>query len=131
RDRSLQPAGGRRPGLPGDDDADAPGPADREEEMSAVHPPRAEAAVDYSRKWFVMTAVVAGILMATIDSSIVNIAFPTLVESLGTTFNVIQWVSLAYLLTNATFTLGVGRLGDVLGKKRLYVTGFAVFTIAS
>jgi EmrB/QacA subfamily drug resistance transporter len=99
--------------------------------MSAVHPPRAEAAVDYSRKWFVMTAVVAGILMATIDSSIVNIAFPTLVESLGTTFNVIQWVSLAYLLTNATFTLGVGRLGDVLGKKRLYVTGFAVFTIAS
>ncbi|MCI0425053.1 MAG: MFS transporter, partial [Actinobacteria bacterium] len=69
---------------------------------------------DYSRKWLVMTAVVAGVLLATIDGSIVNIAFPTLIESLDTTFNVVQWVSLGYLLTVATLTLGMGRLGDVV-----------------
>lgn len=99
--------------------------------MSTTRSPETSESIDYSRKWLVMAAVVAGILLATIDSSIVNIAFPTLVQDLGTTFNVIQWVSLAYLLTNATFTLGVGRLGDVVGKKKLYVLGFAIFTVAS
>jgi EmrB/QacA subfamily drug resistance transporter len=87
--------------------------------------------VDYSRKWLVMIAVVAGVILATIDGSIVNVAMPTLVESLDTTFNVIQWVSLGYLLTIATLTLGMGRLGDVIGKRALYATGFGVFTIAS
>jgi MFS family permease len=87
--------------------------------------------IDYSRKWFVMTAVVAGVLLATIDGSIVNIALPTLIESLDTTFNVVQWVSLAYLLTIATLTLGMGRLGDLVGKRKLYAVGFAIFTIAS
>ena len=78
-----------------------------------------------------MGAVATGVLLATIDGSIVNVAFPTLVEELDTSFNVIQWVALGYLLTIATFTLGMGRLGDVLGKKTLYATGFALFTIAS
>lgn len=99
--------------------------------MSATASPPLNPSVDYSRKWLVMVAVVAGVLLATIDSSIVNVAFPTLVVSLDTTFNVIQWVSLAYLLTNATFTLGMSRLGDVVGKKRLYSAGFAIFTVAS
>lgn len=83
------------------------------------------------RKWFVLATVSVGILLATIDGSIVNIAFPTLVEELDTTFNVIQWVSLGYLLTIATLTLGMGRLGDVVGKKVIHAAGFSVFTIAS
>lgn len=91
----------------------------------------AETPVDYDRKWLVMAAVVAGILLATIDGSIVNIAFPTLVDSLDTTFNVVQWVSLAYLLTTATLTMGMSRLGDVVGKRKLYIAGFAIFTVAS
>lgn len=87
--------------------------------------------VDYSRKWYVMIAVVAGILLATVDGSIVNVALPTLVDSLDTTFNRVQWVSIAYLVTAVTLTLGVGRLGDIFGKRRLYSTGFGVFTVAS
>jgi EmrB/QacA subfamily drug resistance transporter len=78
-----------------------------------------------------MVAVSSGVVLATIDASIVNVAFPTLTEELNTTFNTIQWVALAYLLTIATFTLGMGRLGDVIGKKSLYISGFAVFTVAS
>lgn len=78
-----------------------------------------------------MGAVSMGVLLATIDGSIVNVAFPTLVEELDTTFNSIQWVALGYLLAIATFTLGMGRLGDVIGKKWLYTAGFAAFTIAS
>jgi len=72
-----------------------------------------------------------GVLLATIDGSIVNVAFPTIVEDFGTTFNIIQWVALGYLLTIATLTLGMGRLGDVIGKRMIYAAGFGVFTTAS
>lgn len=87
--------------------------------------------VDYSRKWYVLAAVSTSVLLATIDGSIVNVALPTMQADFGTSFNVIQWVALAYFLTMATLTLGIGRLGDVLGKKRIFMLGFAVFTIAS
>ncbi|MFW6070010.1 MAG: MFS transporter [bacterium] len=78
-----------------------------------------------------MVAVGIGIFMATIDGSIVNVALPTLVRDLQTTFNVVQWVVLAYLLTQATLLLGVGRLADMKGKKPLYSGGFVVFTAGS
>ena len=87
--------------------------------------------VDYSQKWFVMIAVSIAIFMATVDGSIVNVAWPTLVRDLHTTFAIVQWVVLSYLLTQATLMLGVGRLADIRGKKPLYTSGFVVFTIGS
>ncbi len=90
-----------------------------------------ESEIDYSQKWLVLAAVAASTILATIDASIVNVAFPTLVDELGTSFNIIQWVALGYMLTIATLTMGMGRLGDVVGKKKLFVTGIVVFTAAS
>ena len=87
--------------------------------------------VDYDRKWYVLVAIAMAIFLGTIDGSIVNVALPTLVEEFDTTFNVAQWVVLAYLLTQATLTLGFGRLGDMIGKKPIFTTGFMVFTIGS
>lgn len=87
--------------------------------------------VDYSRKWWVMLAIAMGVFLGTIDGSIVNVALPTLVRDLATTFPVVQWVVLAYLLTLATLVLGIGRLGDIVGKKPIYTWGFAVFTLGS
>ncbi len=84
-----------------------------------------------SRKWFILLAVGMGVFLATIDGSIVNIALPTLVGNLQTTFPTIQWVVLAYLLTVTTLMLSIGRLGDMIGRKRIYSTGFIVFTIGS
>lgn len=78
-----------------------------------------------------MSAVAIGIFMATLDSSIVNVALPTLVRSLDTDFPTIQWVILAYLLALATLLLGIGRLADMHGKKPLYSTGFVIFTVGS
>ena len=78
-----------------------------------------------------MLAIAMGIFLGTIDGSIVNVALPTLVEDLATTFPVVQWVVLAYLLTLATLVLGIGRLGDILGKKPIYTWGFGVFTLGS
>ncbi|MDH4306890.1 MAG: MFS transporter [Acidimicrobiia bacterium] len=87
--------------------------------------------VDYSKKWKVLSAIGVGVLLATIDGSIVNIALPTIRQQLSTTLPVVQWVAVGYLLTLATLTLGVGRWGDIVGKKRIYTAGFVVFTVAS
>jgi len=87
--------------------------------------------VDYDKKWFVMSAIGTGVILATIDGSIVNVALPTIRDQLDSTLPVVQWVAVAYLLTLATLTLGVGRWGDIVGKKRIYTTGFVMFTTAS
>ncbi len=87
--------------------------------------------VDYSRKWFVMSAVAMSIFLGTIDASIVNVALPTLVKELNTNFATVQWVVLAYLLTISTLLLSMGRLGDMIGKKPIYIGGFIGFTIGS
>ena len=90
-----------------------------------------EQSIDYSRKWYVMTAVGMGIFLTTIDISIVNVALPTLVRELNSDFAVVQWVVLAYLLALSTLLLGFGRLADMIGKKPIYTIGFIVFTIGS
>ena len=93
--------------------------------------PGAGATVDYSRKWVVLAAVSMGVFLATIDGSIVNIALPVLVKEFDTSFSVVQWVVLSYLLTWATLSVSIGRVGDIVGKKKIYVLGFGVFTAAS
>ena len=87
--------------------------------------------MDYDQKWRVMATVATGVILATIDGSIVNVALPTLVDFFDTSFATIQWVSLGYLLTLATLTLLVGRVGDIVGKRRIYNAGFIAFTAAS
>src|SRR6476469_7030839 len=82
-------------------------------------------------KWLAMLGIGLGVLMFTVDTSIVNIALPTLVQTLNTTFAAIQWVVLSYLLVVTALVLGAARLGDMLGKKRLYLGGLIVFTISS
>ncbi|MBU2648826.1 MFS transporter [bacterium] len=87
--------------------------------------------IDYGRKWATMSAVSMGIFLATIDGSIVNVALPTLVNEFNTGFSIIQWVVLGYLLSVTTLIPSIGRLGDMIGKKRLYATGFIIFTLSS
>lgn len=88
-------------------------------------------AVDYSRKWYAMATVAMGIFLSTIDSSIVNIALPTLVKYFSTDFATIQWVALAYMLVITTLQLSVGRLADMIGKRPIYIAGIVIFTLSS
>jgi EmrB/QacA subfamily drug resistance transporter len=69
--------------------------------------------------------------MFTLDGSIVNVALPTLVNAFGTTFATVQWIPLVYLLIITTLGLGAGRVGDLYGRKRVYLAGLGLFTIAS
>ena len=71
------------------------------------------------------------ILMSTLDVSVVNVALPTLVNALQTNFATIQWVVVSYLLVITSFMLMVSRLGDMLGKKRLFTFGLLLFTLSS
>ncbi|HEY5652525.1 MAG TPA: MFS transporter [Acidimicrobiia bacterium] len=96
--------------------------------IPAIKPPPG---IDYDQKWRVMAVVSTGVILSTIDGSIVNVALPTLVEFFDTSFATIQWVALGYLLTLATLTLLVGRIGDIIGKRKIYNAGFIAFTVAS
>jgi EmrB/QacA subfamily drug resistance transporter len=87
--------------------------------------------IDYSKKWQVLISVSFGVFLATLDSSIVNISLPTLEKDLNAGFTTIQWVVLAYLLTITVLLLGIGRLADIIGKKKLYIAGFIIFTAGS
>ena len=78
-----------------------------------------------------MLGVGLGVLMFTIDTSIVNIALPTLVKVFHTNFATIQWVVLSYLLVVTALVLGAARLGDMVGKKQLYLFGLVLFTFSS
>ena len=83
------------------------------------------------RKWLILTSVSLGSLMATLDGSIVNIALPAIGSDYRIDLTTVEWVVVAYLLVVGCLLLPFGRLGEVLTFKRVYLTGFAVFTVAS
>ncbi|VVS92507.1 DHA2 family efflux MFS transporter permease subunit [Desulfoluna spongiiphila] len=82
-------------------------------------------------KWRVLAAVSTGAFLASLDSSIVNISLPTLVRDFDAGFARVQWVVLAYMVTVVSLILPLGRIGDILGKKNIYLGGFIVFTAGS
>jgi MFS family permease len=70
-------------------------------------------------------------LLSSLGTSVANVALPTLAQTFGASFQAVQWVVLAYLLAVTTAIVGAGRLGDLVGRRRLLLTGIAVFTSAS
>lgn len=82
------------------------------------------------RRWVLVTVGV-GTFMSALDASVVNTILPVLARDLGASVAGIEWVTTAYLLVVSALLLGVGRLGDIRGHKRLYVSGFVLFVIGS
>ncbi|MFH1036170.1 MAG: MFS transporter [Pseudomonadota bacterium] len=82
-------------------------------------------------RWWALAGVGLGVLMATIDVSIVNISLPTLVEQLHTDFPTVQWVVLGYALVITSLMLAAARLGDMLGAKKPYLIGLGLFSLGS
>lgn len=70
-------------------------------------------------------------LLSSLGTSIANVGLPALGHAFSASFQAVQWVVLAYLLAITTLIVGVGRLGDVAGRRRLLLAGIAVFTAAS
>ncbi len=70
-------------------------------------------------------------LLSSLGTSSANVALPTLAQAFGASFGQVQWIVLAYLLAITTVIVGVGRLGDTAGRRRLLLAGIALFTLAS
>jgi EmrB/QacA subfamily drug resistance transporter len=84
-----------------------------------------------NRKWLVLSAVSVGAFISTLSGSIVNISLPTIADDFGVGISDIEWIVVAYLLTAGSLLLTFGRLGDIVGYKKVYIGGFALFTVAS
>ncbi|HEY2371105.1 MAG TPA: MFS transporter [Gaiellaceae bacterium] len=83
------------------------------------------------RKWRALLIVCVAIFMLLLDITIVNVALPSIQRDLHTSFTDLQWVVDAYALLLATSVLSAGTLGDRLGRKRVFIGGVALFTLAS
>ena len=86
---------------------------------------------NYKNRWAILTIVLMSTFMATLDSSIVNVALPEMSKSLNVTSAGIQLVVTSYLIIISATILIFGRLGDMLGKTNVYKFGIALFTIGS
>src|SRR5512133_3525570 len=82
-------------------------------------------------KWWALSCTSLGMLLATINSGTLIIALPDLERSLGTSLLQLVWVILAYMIASTVLVLTAGRLSDLFGRKRAYVGGFLIFTLAS
>jgi EmrB/QacA subfamily drug resistance transporter len=83
------------------------------------------------RRWLALYVLCMGVLMIVLDTTIVNVALPSIRADLAFTDAALSWVVNAYLLTFGGFLLLGGRLGDLFGRRRVFVAGTMLFTLAS
>jgi EmrB/QacA subfamily drug resistance transporter len=83
------------------------------------------------RRWLALYVLCAGVLMIVIDATIVNVALPSIQKDLGFTQSNLAWVVNAYLIAFGGLLLLSGRIGDLIGQRRIFLIGLAVFTAAS
>jgi EmrB/QacA subfamily drug resistance transporter len=82
-------------------------------------------------RWIALVVLCAGMLMIILDQTIVNVALPSIQDDLGFSQSSLAWVVNAYLIAFGGVLLLAGRLGDLIGRKRVFLAGLAVFTLAS
>ena len=83
------------------------------------------------QRWLALYVLCVGMLMIVLDATIVNVALPTIQEDLGFAQNDLAWVVNAYLIAFGGLLLLSGRIGDLIGQRRIFLIGLAVFTAAS
>jgi EmrB/QacA subfamily drug resistance transporter len=82
-------------------------------------------------RWLALYTLCAGVLMIVLDATIVNVALPSIQDDLGFSQSSLAWVVNAYLIPFGGLLLLAGRFGDLLGQRRMFLLGLAVFTVAS
>src|SRR6188472_214202 len=95
---------------------------------TAAQPATAPAERD---RWIALVVLCAGFLMIILDQTIVNVALPSIQSDLGFSQSSLAWVVNAYLISFGGLLLLAGRLGDLVGRKRIFMIGLTVFTVAS
>jgi EmrB/QacA subfamily drug resistance transporter len=83
------------------------------------------------RRWMALYVLCVGMLMIVLDATIVNVALPSIQDDLGFSQSNLAWVVNAYLIAFGGLLLLAGRIGDLIGQRRIFLIGLAVFTVAS
>ncbi len=84
-----------------------------------------------NRKWITLAAVAFGLFMIMLDNTVVNVALPAIEHDLHVSISSLEWVVTAYALTFAALLITGGKLGDLYGRKRIFIVGIAIFTLSS
>ena len=84
-----------------------------------------------NRKWWTLAAVAFGLFMIMLDNTVVNVALPSIERDLHVSISSLEWVVTAYALTFAALLITGGKLGDLFGRRRIFVVGIAIFTLSS
>lgn len=82
-------------------------------------------------RWWILLTVIVGTFLGRLDQTIVNLALPKIINDFGLTVGAAGWIATAYILANAVFVPIWGKLGDTLGRKKVYIWGFGIFIVGS
>ena len=99
--------------------------------MSVMESTEAEAPPSDRSRWIALVVLCVGMLMIVLDQTIVNVALPSIQRDLKFSTSSLAWVVNAYLIAFGGLLLLAGRLGDLVGRKRVFLVGLAIFTAAS
>jgi EmrB/QacA subfamily drug resistance transporter len=90
-----------------------------------------EAEFNVPLRWMILLTVIIGTFLGRLDQTIVNLALPKIINDFGITVTAAGWIGTAYILANAVFVPIWGKLGDTIGRKKIYLTGFSIFIVGS
>lgn len=90
-----------------------------------------ELKTDQTLKWMVLVTVMVGTFLGRLDQSIVNLALPKIINDFSISVSSAGWIATAYILANAVFVPIWGKLGDTVGRKKVYLLGFGIFIVGS
>ncbi len=82
-------------------------------------------------RWWILLTVIIGTFLGRLDQTIVNLALPKIIDSFSITVSAAGWIATAYILANAIFVPVWGKLGDTIGRKKVYILGFSIFILGS
>ena len=82
-------------------------------------------------RWWILGTVIIGTFLGRLDGTIVNLALPKIINDFGINVSAAGWIATAYILANAVFVPIWGKLGDTIGRKKVYIFGFSIFILGS
>src|SRR5688572_27127892 len=92
---------------------------------------KSQLVTEANRKWWTLAAVAFGLFMIMLDNTVVNVALPAMQSSLDLQISELEWIVTGYALAFGAFMLTGGKLADLFGRRRIFVVGLVVFTLAS
>src|ERR1035437_2837711 len=82
-------------------------------------------------RWMILITVIVGTFLGRLDQTIVNLALPKIIEDFSISMSSAGWIATAYIIANAIFVPIWGKLGDTIGRKKVYILGFSIFIVGS